>query len=186
MFVERSNFNYKRYGMFLFFVVILIVAYFLFNGGDKFKNNKQYTTEFILKEDGDTFEVRYDHKSKNTFLFKNGKRSEILSGIPRRPNKVLVLPKVKGKEDIVSDKPPISELTWESSLEESVKYLNFLKGEGYRVIREAKSHQFAEFILRYGENKKRIIIFNNVMMVGDLDKDAKLPKLDEYLKQYRN
>jgi regulatory protein YycI of two-component signal transduction system YycFG len=169
----------------LILVVIVLVSYFFFNVVEKNKNSTQSTTEFIFKEDRKTVEVRVDTVTNETKLFENNKYKETLSFVPRKANPVIVLPESKKSLDIITKRAPISDLTWESSLEDSAKYLNFLDSEGYEIVREAHTSQFIELTLESNKVKKRVVIFTNILMVGDLDKDAKSTTVKEYLKEYR-
>ena len=130
--------------------------------------------------------ILVDSSDRRTFLYEGTKPAELLSTIPRTPEPVLTLPDVKGELDILAMKEPTSEYTWESELSESAQYLNFLTKEGYTSVRDVHTSQYIEKIMEKGGNQKRIVIFNHIIMVGDLYDTAELPTLADYLKKYKN
>jgi hypothetical protein len=145
--------------------------------GEKvFTFNSKDTSAYILVNSSD----------RRTYLYDGDKPAQLLSTIPRTPEPILSLPDVKGDMDITVMKDPTSEYTWESDISESVQYLNFLTKSGYTSVRDVHTSQYIEKIMEKGGNQKRIVIFNHIIMVGDLYDTAELPSLADYLKKYKN
>lgn len=162
----------------------LVYYFYLSNLGDKNKKDIKYTTEFIFKEEETTIEIKVDKETGMTWKFVDGKRDKMLTSIPRNPPSVLELPVTAKSTNILEDREPVSDLTWESTLEESTQYLNFLKHEGYSVTRAVSTSNYIEMILTKESSRKRLIVFKTNLMEGELDQDAKLPSVKEYLKKY--
>lgn len=177
--------KYRWLILVLILVVIGVVAFFMFDFDEKSKNSTQFTTEFIFKGEGKPVEIRVNNSTKETILYVGNKAEQTLSFVPRKADEVIVLPETDKKVDIVELREPVSELTWDSTLEESASYLNFLDSEGYDAIREAHTSSYIEIVLEKRSQRKRLIIFNNMIMVGDLSSKAKLPELKDYMQEYQ-
>lgn len=162
-------------------LVVSVVLVFALQSKEATEETKPYVLEFLFKENGSHIEVRVEEPSKETVLYQNGELVSVISIVPRVVKPVLQLPRVREGFNLVKEREKVSELTWKSSLEESAKYLYFLESEGYRVVREAHTPQFIEKIMEFSGSKKRIIIFNHTILVGDLYEDAVLPDVKEYI-----
>lgn len=158
---------------------------FILNDGKESKNMKSYKTILILIEGTTEYSIKVEEKDNKTWLYKNDEEIELLSVVPHQAKSVLTLPKTKGVFDIVSLKKPSSELTWESTLKESKTYLNFLEKEGYKPIRELYTSSYIEFIFKKEGSKKRVIVLDNSIMVGELKENVKLPDLESYISKYK-
>lgn len=147
--------------------------------------NDNYLVEFKMRDGNDYYEVRYYPEAYETVLVKNGERVELLSKLPRNPSSFLILPDVMDAYDLVGDRQPVYALTWEASLEESAMYLKYLEKKGFKVLREVYTPNFIEKIGILNEKRQRIIIFRNIIMVGELKDGAVLPDISSYLINYR-
>lgn len=165
-------------------MVTMGVVVWGYKGYDGYANDN-YLVEFKLREGSDYYEVRYYPEVYETVLVKNGERVELLLELPRNPSSLLILPEVTDAYDLIGDRQPVHALTWEASLEESAMYLRYLEKKGFRVLREVYTPNFIEKIGISNEKRKRIIIFRNIIMVGDLQDDAVLPDISSYLTIYR-
>lgn len=117
---------------------------------------------------------------KYSNIYHNGEKIDVKDVIPSK-GKAMELPKVSGTLDI-EKKEKVRELTYKASLEESAKYINFLLKEGYQILREAYTPEYIEFYMTKGTIERRIIILNNIIMVGVLDDGWKLPDISNYFK----
>ena len=117
---------------------------------------------------------------KYSNIYHNGEKIEVKEVIPSK-GKAMELPKVNGTLDI-EKREQVRELTYEASLEESAKYVNFLLKEGYQILREAYTSEYIEFYMTKGTTERRIIILNNIIMVGELDDGWNLPDISNYFK----
>lgn len=162
-------------------VVLLIV---FTSGGLKNQNSTRSTTEFIGIEEGKTFEVIIDNDERNTWLYVDGVKEELLTAIPFQAKPVLTLPKAEDAVDL-EETEPTSILTWESPLQDSSNYINYLEKEGFTTIREVATPDYIELVLSKKDERKRVLIMENTLMIGGLDKQAQLTPLEEYLEKYR-
>lgn len=117
---------------------------------------------------------------KYSNIYKNGEKVEVKNTIPSK-GKAMELPNIKGTLDI-EKKEKVKELTYEASLEESAKYINFLIKEGYSILRESYTPEYIEIYMTKGVLGRRIIILNNIIMVGELADGWKLPDISNYFK----
>jgi hypothetical protein len=176
----------KRWWVLSVTVLLLVSFLFLFLRTTQSNEGLTYTTKFSFKAEDRVVEVRLESPTNRTVLVEHGVITEVLSFLPSVPTPLLSLPKVTNGLDLLTSKPQKSALTWESTLEESAKYLNFLDSQGYKTLRDVRTSEFIEKVVELDGNKRRIIIFNHTLMVGDLNNDAILPDLKEYLKKYRS
>jgi hypothetical protein len=187
MFGKSGNRFSESIGLIIALLVVTAIAAIYFLGHNTVGvSEANYKVVFSFTENGNTTEIRVVEPDKNTVLYENGKSGEVISLIPQNLSSVLTLPESKESGDVTANKQPTSDLTWQSTLTESSMYMNFLASRGFKVIREVHTSQFIEEILELNGIKKRIFIFNNIIMVGDLQTDVKLPDVSEYLKKYRN
>lgn len=136
--------------------------------------------EFLYKDKDNSLELYYFEGNNETLYIHNGE-THTLSRLPRKPLGSLELPEVEGQEDIRLVRDPVYEGVWESSLDESAKLVNHLISEGYGVTREVRDPQSIEIILNKGETNLRLVIFNDIIMVGKLHEGAKLQSFEDYL-----
>lgn len=130
-----------------------------------------YLTESTLEiiNEGDKYSIMYE----------NGHKVDTPKPI-QSMGKAKELPKVTGTLDI-EKRDKIRELTYNATLDESAKYINYLKKEGYAILREAYTSEYIEFYMTKGTTTRRIIILNNIIMTGELGENWKLPEINEYL-----
>lgn len=175
--------NRKIFLVGLAFLVLAggLIVFFLVNRSEQPPN---YITEMILREGDLEYKVLYDIEKKQTLLVTD-ETEEVLSILAREPQEVLRLPDTSESKNTIANKEKISPLTYENSFLESVQYLNYLKDQGYETIREVHTPYYQEKILQKENNKKRIVVFRNFMMIGDLNESAELPPLEKYLNKYK-
>lgn len=185
--IKEDMWGKHRWLSLILIVVILVGFVFVAIKGYKaIDHHYNYSqTEFHFEEGNKTVDIKVEYPEKHSILYVNGKRKEKISSIAHTPNPVMVLPTKEGVLDIVTERKPTSDLSWDSSLEESVMYLNFLENMGYKQVREVQTSQYVEKIVELNGVKRRIIIFTNIIMVGDLNKGVKLPSSEELIKKYR-
>lgn len=175
--------NRKIFLVGLAFLVLAggLIVFYLVNRSEQPPN---YITEMILREGDLEYKVLYDIEKKQTLLVTD-ETEEVLSILAREPQEVLRLPDTSESKNTIANKEKISPLTYENSFLESVQYLNYLKDQGYETIREVHTPYYQEKILQKENNKKRIVVFRNFMMIGDLNESAELPPLEKYLNKYK-
>lgn len=117
---------------------------------------------------------------KYSVIYINGEEATSSKPIQSK-GKAMELPRVTGTVDIEKNEK-LKELTYKASLEESAKYINYLKKQGYEILREAYTSEYIEFYMTKGTITRRIIILNNIIMTGELEDSWKLPDIEEYFK----
>lgn len=140
-----------------------------------------YSTEFKYKKEGYTAEVKIENPSYYRVLYENGKRKGIISKVKRTPLNVIELPPVGESLDITKDRKPEDALTWPATTTDSAKYLNYLKDQGFTIVREIYTTQYIDILLQDTKVKedtsnqqdikkaqKRLIILPNKIMIGDI------------------
>ena len=140
-----------------------------------------YDLELLYKDANGEYEVRVYHEG-GVYLYQDGKRVKTLTLIPKKINSALMLPEETESLNIITDRKPVSDLTWNSTISESAKFLNFLYSQGYSPKIEVNTSQFIEKFLVKDDTVLRVVIFNNTLMVGEMDTGAVLPSLENYLK----
>ena len=168
---------------------IIYFKYFSDNNEDlKDKYNTSHTIEFTLEENGKEFMVVNLVEDKTRWLFVDGQQASMISALPTSPTPQLTLPKTRKSTDLpnVEDITRLDSFTYEATLEQSAEYLNYLKKQGYKIVRQVQARNYAEFILSNNTNKlKRIIVQEQIIMLGEVEKTTSLPKLEDYLSSYK-
>lgn len=183
-------YSYILLGVIMLMVVgisVLIGAMIWFFGISDSFSLEEYVVEFRVEDfkSGDVLEVRVGSSSKERHLYKNDNFVEVVSKVKSKPRGILEITDVEEVYDLVSNLAPVSDFTWEATLYDSARYVSFLKSKGYKIIRKVSSPTYIELIMESSKARKRLIIFDNSIMVGDLASDAKLPSLEDYIKMYK-
>ena len=179
--------NWKAVISFIIIVLVglaCVIYYGIMGSANKVEKEEDYVLEFYFGGSEDV-EVRYYPKTSKTVLYRNGQEGEVLSRVNKVALDVLKLEENTGVSNTLLNRDTISELTYDSTLTESSQYINFLYSKGYKLKREVRTPQYMDFILDSSEGSKRLLVFTQTIMVGDLDKGAELPPLEDYIKNYR-
>lgn len=139
-----------------------------------------YKVSLRYVNNGEVHELR-SKEGYGTYLTKDGSEVEFLSTVLRDSSPLLSLPESSSSEDITKLKEPVQPYTWDSTLEESVSYLNFLSSQGFKPLTEATTSQFVEKYLSNGKSTIRVIVLKTVLIVGEVDEGIVLPSLENYL-----
>lgn len=182
-------YSYILLGVIMLMVVgisVLIGAMIWFFAVSDSFSLEEYVVEFRVEDfkSGDVLEVRVGSISKERHLYKNDNFIEVVSKVKSKPRGILEITDVEESYDLVSNLAPVSDFTWEATLYDSARYVSFLKLKGYKIIRKVSSPTYVELIMESSKVRKRLIIFDNSIMVGDLASDAKLTSLEDYIKMY--
>src|SRR5690606_16434412 len=104
-------------------------------------------------------------------LYKNGEKERDILGLPIKDAKeVIKLPEIATNEagvDIEKEEP-VQAITWKSDLKKSALYLKYLQDNGFKQLRRTETPEYIEVYLERDEVIKRIVIFNDVIMIGNL------------------
>lgn len=165
-------------------LTLVVVGFFFFFGGAEYEDTGDYVTEVTFDGAGESYEVRVYSNPSKTVLLQKGVEPVTLSLVPRQGVPHLTLPKTSTAVDYLSLRAPTSDLTWNLKLGESAEYVNYLYEQGYEKLQEVQTPQFVELILKHGQKRTRMVIFNEVMMLGDLDDSANLPTISDYTAKY--
>lgn len=177
---ERNKFYIIGYALGVVIIVILITLWLI--RGDT-SNVVTYVTELkVVEQDGSTHETKTSSKDNCRYYFLNGEEVEKISSLPREVKVGIFELPTAGEEgyDIPSKEEPISELTWSSNLETSAKYLKYLELSGYTPIRSVYTPSYIELFLEKGAVVKRVLIFKESIMIGDLVQSYELPDVKTY------
>lgn len=172
----------------LFNVTLFFYLFFFSDKTEEFKNNISSSSiiEFRFEEENADYKVVNLAETNKRWLYKNGNPVELLSFLPVTPTPHLELPKTRASSDITKTAPQLDKFTFESTLEQSAEYLNFLTKQGYQPIRKVFARNYIEVILTNNTDKlKRVIIQERLLMVGEISKSTSLPSLEDYLQDYR-
>lgn len=170
------------YGFLTFVVIILICTVFYLIRGDTFKGI-EYITELKINESSKTYEVKISSEDMCKYYFEDGINIQRFSSIPRKHvNPIMELPVAESSFDIETKGTQTSEITWESDLQTSSNYMEYLKLSGYSELRSVYTPDYIEVFLEKGTIRKRVVIFNSSIMIGNLLKDYELPNIEGYFK----
>lgn len=162
-----------------FFLLLLVAFYSIYRVSTP-TTSTLYATEFTLIEPSVQASIAYNTESGDTFLFVSGHPKRLLSAFPRQPVAVLVLPTTDALLNLATVSP-VSTLTWNLSLKESVAYVNYLLAQGYSKSLTVSTPYYVEIYLQKDHLFKRLIIQDHSLMAGDLKANAVLPSLTSLL-----
>lgn len=177
----------KKYIKFIIFgcfvIVCLISLMFLYNADMGTTNI--YTSEVLILKNNVEYEIKTNKEKKNT-IFREDDNEEIILNYPRESKSRMSLPNLDklDSENVLLDKKPIMDYTYNISFIEGCKYIKYLTEEGYTFEMYVSNSQYFECFLKNEVNYKRIVLFQDTMMVCDMDLSVELPEVKEYLKSY--
>lgn len=169
--------------------VFIYFTYFLDKNEDlKDKTSTLDVIEFTFEEDGKTYKVINLAENNQRWLFVNDEQSSLLSAIPSTPTSHLTLPETSKSHNLTKTATKLDSFTYETTLTKSAEHINYLKSQGYKVIRQVEARNYIEVILANPKEKEpnqRIIIQENLILFGEIEKNSLLPSIDDYLQSYR-
>ena len=68
----------------------------------------------------------------------------------------------------IEKEEPVQAITWKSDLKKSALYLKYLQDNGFKQLRRTETPEYIEVYMEKDEVIKRIVIFNDVIMIGNL------------------
>lgn len=160
-----------RGNLLIYLALILIVVLVL---GFMYMNKTKHMIEnFVIIQriiDGDdVWEERVKFPDGTRELYKNNIKVRDIPGLKiETALPILELPKTKEIGVNIEDEMPIQALTWASDLEKSARYLNYLKNNGFKQLRMTQTPSYIEVYMGKGDVIKRLIIFKDAIMIGDL------------------
>ena len=177
-----SNKNILSLVIIIICILIPVCLVFFYSQDVSLKFMRDYTTLVYVQEGEDIFSLRkFDD---NVLKLYNDEEELYDLGYSNSTMKCLELPVVVSTYDI-SKTSPSSDLTWDVSLQQSAGYVLLLKGEGYEIIREARTGEYIDMYMKNEVgNRKRLIIFKNSMICGDLTEFSELPDINTYFQKY--
>jgi len=169
-------------GIVIVVILLVVVAFWVLGrgGGDEVK----YVVTFLGRSQGVEKDIRIVYPHNFMYLFVNGKENKIISVIPITSQGIIKLSGDVVGSNTLENKQQVSDLTWSSSIEESSKYIKYLVSEGFVKELEVYTPQYAEFFMSGGGLVKRVIVFNNYIMVGVLGEGVEIPSLDKIIEEY--
>lgn len=141
--------------------------------GDKGIVEMKITTKDLI------IEVVY--KNDKTYLYQNGEEVDILNALKRKPNTHLITPIIDKKLNLVEEKEPMSDMTWNATIEEGVMFINYLKDKGYIEVMKVESPYYIDVFLQKENKKVRVLLLNGKIMYGEV---KKFPTFGSYIKDY--
>lgn len=170
----------------LILIILAVSVYFVYQVS---KDIITYSVSVILVERDDVeYELKV-RKSDNTTIYREGDKEIILSKVPRVGKERLSLPdmsKIKA-EDTLKGRMAINDLTWDLTFSDSFKYIKYLiETEGYEIEMYASTPQFIELFLIKENSYKRLIVFKEMLMMGDMFDNTDLPDIKTYFENYSN
>ena len=195
MLINRIN-NVKRpYILGVCFIVVILVTVFVYfkyfsDKSEDLKDNynTSHTIEFTFKEEDKEYWIVNLAEDKTRWLFVDGKQSSMISALPTSPTPHITLPKTRKANNfpLLEEDKHTDSFTLEATLEQSAEYVNYLKKQGYSIVRQVQARNYIELIMSNNSEKlKRIIVQERTIMVGEVEKTTSLPKLEDYLSSYK-
>lgn len=176
--------RYIKYIITAFFIIICICC-FLFFYLNKSTITNIYTSEILIYKSGVEYEVRVNNETNETY-FRDGDIEEVIYKYSRSPDCRLSIPNFEDLdgEDVISTAEQILDFTYSVSFMDGCKYIKYLLNSGYNIEMYVCNSQYFECFLKNKDGYKRIVLFNDSMMVCDMESSIELPKVADYLQRY--
>lgn len=180
--MDRRNKNLKAILIcVLTAAIIVIVLLVLYKNKDNTEKHDQYIITHYIRENTDIWEVKVNTSNGLKELYKNGERIEVLQPLSvKNAMPYLELPLTDESIDIEKEEQ-LQIITWNSNLNKSASYINYLKNNGFTELRYAATPSYIEIYMQKDNVIKRIIILKDSIMVADV-KDNNLPDIKNYYK----
>lgn len=152
---------------YLALIVVLVLGFIYMNKAEHKADNFVIIQRII--DGDDVWEERVKFPDGTRELYKNNIKIMDIPGLKiETALPILELPKTVEIGVNIEDEMPIQALTWASNLEKSAKYLNYLKNSGFKQLRMTQTPSYIEVYMGKDDAIKRLIIFKDVIMIGDL------------------
>ena len=177
-----SNKNILTTFIIIICILIPVCLVFFYSQDVPLNFVQNYSTLVYVQEEENIFTLRkFDDGVVK--LYQNEQELSDL-GYSTSTIKCLELPKVSKKFDISSESPA-SDLTWNIPINQSAGYVLFLQEQGYEIIRDARTFEYIDLYMKNKDGtRKRLIIFKNSLMCGDLTELSELPDINTYFQKY--
>ncbi len=138
-----------------------------------------YVTTTIVRESGNTWEIRVVFPAGKKFMYLNGEQKEVLQELGIKETKPHIeLPEVEEGENI-EETDSVQVITWKCDLKRSASYVKYLMDNGYTELRYAATQSYIEMYLQKEDKIKRLIISSENLMVADV-LNKELPDIKYY------
>lgn len=173
----------------LLFIALGFGVFYLYNKfdsrGDKLDiTGSDYQVEFIYNNGKDEYKVVNIDESRKRWLLINNNPDKVLLSVPTSPAPILELPEVNTSKDILSSLDSEDGFSYEMSLEDTANYINFLKQKGYTQEYQVNASNYIEVVLKSDKERLRLIAQRNLLIIGQVSPETKLPKIEKYLETY--
>lgn len=176
--------KYLKYIISLVIIFICVLCLIVFRTDNSTKNSISIS-EILIFKNGVEYEILVSNETKETF-FREDETIEKIYSYPREPKYRLSIPKfdeIEGLNALTEDKLTMN-FTYKISYADGSKYIKYLINEGYNIEMYISTSQYFECFLRGIDNYKRVVLFNDTVMVCDMDLSVELPSVADYLQSY--
>lgn len=182
--MERKNII-KLIALFLFIIICILFTVFFIKSHSNQKIEHYYLSEMLIYKEGTEYEVLLNNEDKSTWFRVNEDKERYYS-YPREGKSRIKIPNM---DDVVAENTlyklkPLSNYTYSVNMEDGFKYLKYLLENGYEIKMYVASPTYYEAFLERDGTVKRLVLFSDFLMMGDLVQDSPLPSLSDYLSVY--
>lgn len=177
--------GYLKYLVFIFFVVICGLFVFMYINNVEDGVDIVYNSELLIVVEGTEYEIRTDNIDKYT-IFRVNDSEEIIYRYPKVGKTRIALPDLSNiiGRNVIENKEPFINYTYNVTFQEGFEYLKYMLNEDYKIAMYVSSPQFLEVFFLKDGLYKRVVLFEDSLMVCDMVEGSELPPVWEYLKQY--
>ncbi len=177
--------GYLKYLVFIFFVVICSLFVFFYINNIEDGVDIVYNSELLIVVEGTEYEIKTNNQDKYT-IFRVNDAQEVIYKYPRQGKTRIALPDLNDiiGRNVIENKEPFINYTYNVTFQEGFEYLKYLLNEDYKIVMYVSSPQFLEVFFLRDDSYKRVVLFEDSLMVCDMVEGSKLPPVWEYLKQY--
>ena len=182
--MSRSN---KIVGIIVIFLILLSIIFTIIYTKNRKSENIEniFLSEILVFKDGTEYEVLVDKKTKETILRIDDAR-EVYYKFPREGKSRVQIPnfaEIESENTLAKVKSLIN-YTYPISFFDGCKYVKLLIEDGLEIAMYIATPSYYEVFLKGDETYKRVVLFSDSLMVGDMLIDAELPEVYDYLNSY--
>lgn len=137
----------------------------------------------LIVEGDNTWEIRVESDNNSLISYVNGDKKEAIPG-KWNEKELMELPSITGENDLLG-MPLITEDVYDTDLDDSAMYINYLKNNGYTETRCAQTSEFIEYYFKKESEQSitclRVIVTDDFTVSTQVDAELPEVNLNDYI-----
>lgn len=162
-------------------ILIITICIIVVCFGYKVVESSEYNIITLVKENNVIWEVRCNKSTLNTELYRNGELNLDYEVNKKSQKSYMKLDNIQ-KEDIINIRETYKvgdNGVYSIDIHDSSRYIEYLKQDGYKIVREAYSQNYIELFMKKDGDLLRVIIFKDSLIEAKMGTNS-LPDIKYY------